>query len=177
MAITVLLILVAMWAAVLVPPILRARSVQRSGDTIGDFRYRLNVLGNRAGRRQHQQPARGTIDSLARLQAPGASLSAAPVVAPSAGSMSPVQRRRRDVFLGLAGATGFMFLLALVTGSLFFWFLWLVSASALGGYVYLLLRLKQTAAERVEKVRPLAGRRPAPLADESQLALSRTAGS
>ena len=52
MAITVLLILAAMWAAVLLPPILRARTVQRSGDTIGDFRYRLGVLGNRTGRRQ-----------------------------------------------------------------------------------------------------------------------------
>jgi hypothetical protein len=177
LAITVLLILAAMWAAVLLPPVLRARTVQRTGDTIGDFRYRLGVLGNRTGRRQNASAgARGPIDSLARLQAPAVIPGTGPVADPRNGSMSPMQRRRRDILLGLAGATSVTFFLAVAMSSAFAWFMWLVSASALGVYVWLLIRMKQMRSEQGEKVRYLSERRPQ-VAPEPELALPRRAHS
>ena len=172
MAITVLLILAAMWAAVLLPPILRARTVQRSGDTIGDFRRSLNSLG----RRHHEPSPRGPIDSLARLQgAPTPTATMAPVRRP--GEMTPMQRRRRDVLLGLAGASTVTFLMAFMTGSTFGWFLWVLSTGALGAYVWMLLRMKQTAQERKQKVRYLDTLRPQAEAPARHLALTRSAGS
>lgn len=168
-----------MWAAVLLPPILRARSTQRSTDTIGSFRHSLSALGSRIGRHghHHHQPARSPIDSLARLHP--TSLTALPTNQPAAlrnPEMSPMQRRRRDVLVGLAGAAGVTMLLALFVGSAFAWFLWLLCTAALGGYVYLLLRLKQTRLERTRNVHFLDARRqPAPAAP--QLALSRRSGS
>ena len=181
MAITVLLILAAMWAAVLLPPILRARTVQRSGDTIGDFSHRLSALGRRTGRRHAGNDVRGRIDSLARLQsgpvsgstAPGAP--AVPIARP--GEMTPMQRRRRDVLLSLAGATVGTFLLAVVTGAAIVWFAWFLAAAATGGYVWLLLRMKQQASERTQKVRFLDARRPMPAEAAPDYALTRSAGS
>ena len=44
----VLFILAVLWAVVLVPPLLRSRS-QRSADSIVDFNYKLDVLGQTNG--------------------------------------------------------------------------------------------------------------------------------
>ena len=44
----VLFILAVLWAVVLLPPLLRSRS-QRSADSIGDFNYKLDVLGRTNG--------------------------------------------------------------------------------------------------------------------------------
>ena len=44
----VLIILAALWAVVLVPPLLRSRS-QRTADSIVDFNYKLDVLGRTNG--------------------------------------------------------------------------------------------------------------------------------
>ena len=44
----VLVILAALWAVVLVPPLLRSRA-ERANDSIGDFNYRLDVLGRTNG--------------------------------------------------------------------------------------------------------------------------------
>jgi hypothetical protein len=149
LTITVLLVLIALWAAVLVPPLLRARTVQRSSDTIGDFHYRLSVLGRTGDRRPN-----GALAGLARIQgarrpAPGSSLPT------FAGSMSPTQRRRRNVLMGLAGVASVTMVLALSTGSWMMWFLNIVSLLATGGYVWLLVQMKQGAFERQTKVRYL----------------------
>jgi len=167
LAITVLLILAAMWAAVLIPPVLRARTVQRSGDTIGDFSHRLSALARRSDRRPAHNPARGRIDSLARLQG-GPALSAPTPVGGASIAMTPMQRRRRDVLVVLGGAAGFFCLVALVAQSAFTVFLALVALGALGAYCYALVQLKQrriaakaAEAEQLErsvKVRYLAHR-------------------
>lgn len=165
-----------MWAAVLVPPVLRARTVQRSGDSIGDFSHRLSALARRTGRRQQSNDVRGRIDSLARLQA--ATVSGAPAVQTRHPSgMTPMQRRRRDVLLSLAGASTLTFLLGLISGAGVVWFAWFVVTAAAGAYVWLLLRMKSENEERKHKVRYLDERRsnqaPAPV----PYALSRSAGS
>ncbi|MFZ4515672.1 MAG: hypothetical protein ACOYN3_05110 [Acidimicrobiia bacterium] len=175
MTITVLLILAAMWAAVLVPPILRARTASRPTDTIGTFRHSLSALGSRTGRHvRQQQSARGPIDTLARLR-PATPGQSAAEVAPEP-MMSPMQRRRRDIVVGLAGATGVTFQLALALGSGVAWMLWFLCTSGLGTYIYLLLRMKQARLGRERNVHYLdAHRRPQPAS--SLLALARRASS
>jgi len=54
----VLVILAALWAVVLLPPLLRSRA-ERVNDSIGDFNYRLDVLGRTNGVRV--QPARARV--------------------------------------------------------------------------------------------------------------------
>ena len=44
----VLVILAALWAVVLLPPLLRSRT-ERTNDSIGDFNFRLDALGRTNG--------------------------------------------------------------------------------------------------------------------------------
>jgi hypothetical protein len=67
---------------------------------------------------------------------------------PMPGGVSPMQRRRRNVLVVLAGAVGLTFLVALFMSTMAVWFLFLLSVAALGGYVYLLIRYKHEAAAR-----------------------------
>src|SRR4029453_15432796 len=64
------------------------------------------------------------------------------------GGMSPVQKRRRDVLIGLLAAVRVKFVLAFMAGSMIFWGLWIVSGLALGGYVFMLLQLKAKTQQR-----------------------------
>jgi len=75
------------------------------------------------------------------------------------GSMSPAQRRRRDVLVGLLGAAGITLLMALFSSGAAFWVLHLLADAVLGGYVYLLLQLKARAGgvERKPVARPHLG--------------------
>jgi hypothetical protein len=63
------------------------------------------------------------------------------------------QKRRRDVFFALlAGAAG-SFLLALIPGMSIMWSVQVLFDVLLGGYVALLVRLRNLAAERELKLR------------------------
>ena len=162
-----------MWAAVLIPPVLRSRTVQRSGDTIGDFSHRLSALARRSGRRPAPNPTRGRIDSLARLQVgPVGSAPASPERTP--GAMTPMQRRRRDVLCSLAGVSVAALLLGALTGAAIIWLAWFVATAATGLYVWLLLRMKQARAQ-AQNVHYLADRRPS--AEPPAYVLSRSTGS
>lgn len=189
MTITVLLILAVLWAAVLVPPVLRSRSEGRRGETIGPLNYRLGSGSSPSGR---------TLSSMFNRPAPGpggfrpatfparaAGRAGAPAAVPTrpTGDMTPAQKRRRDVlFLLLAGA-GITLAVAVFTGMLAVWLLHLLVDALLGGYVCLLVQLKRRGAvgvrsalpapiplERPRQARHLAHRSP-------ELALRRTAGS
>ena len=48
LTLVVLLVLAVLWAVVLLPPMLRSRA-ERANDSIGDFNYRLDVLGRTNG--------------------------------------------------------------------------------------------------------------------------------
>jgi hypothetical protein len=155
-AILVILVLGILWAAVLIPPILRSRSEAGAAPAgVGDFVARLRSgLGAGAGRSSSAlmhplQPIVGPLD----LGGPDTPLG--PVQVP--GSMTPTQRRRRDVLIGLLAAVVLTFLMAVMAGSIMFWVLHLLADGVLGGYVYLLLQFKARKTERTEKVRPLAG--------------------
>jgi len=153
--VVVILIIGLAWAAFLGPTILRARDRQGRSDSVGDFRHRLAQLGRTnggQGDRYLDHPG-----SLVRQRA-----SSAP--SPSPRPMTPVQKRRRDILLGLAGAVGFTFLLAVATRSASLILLHLLADAALVAYVYLLVQIRERAREQSGKVRFLssAHREPTP---------------
>jgi hypothetical protein len=151
-AILVILVLLGLWAAVLLPPILRSRAA--AGATpggIGEFVDRLRSgLGH--GHRHDAglpplQPIMGPVG------APGAP-PMGPVRTP--GGMTPAQRRRRDVLVVLLAGAGLTFLMAFMAGSPIFWVLQLGADAALGGYVFLLRQHKMKRAQQRPVARPVA---------------------
>jgi len=150
LAILVILILAILWAAVLLPPILRSRS-QSSGPTgIGDFMARLGSFGR-------TQQADAGLAPLNPVMGPvngnGVSNPVGPVRVP--GGMSAAQRRRRDVLVAFLAGAGITFLMALFAGSVVFWLLHLLTDALLGGYLFLLIQHKNRKVERRTKVRPI----------------------
>ena len=132
----VLVILAALWAVVLLPPLLRSRA-ERANDSIGDFNYRLDVLGRTNG----------------GLNAPGAR----PRVSPG----QRAAKRRRDVLRALLAAVGGLGLLAMATNAGIVWVLFLVSALGFGAFCALWAWARSVQVERLLKVRS-AQRQPAP---------------
>jgi hypothetical protein len=180
----VLVILGVIWAAVLLPPYLQNRREHRPGDSIASFRHQLSVLERATPEGRARSVAR--IDSH-RDWAPAQS---APVqqqarYTPRAGYQRPmprsamavrrsdVRRRRRDVFLTLLGAVGVTFLLAIAMGG-YVWMLQLATDVVFVGFVGMLVKLQQEAAEKDIKVRFLE---PATLRSVEQQPLLRRVGS
>ena len=166
MAILVILVLGALWAAVLLPPILRSRNESGApSGGIGDFVDRLRSgLGAGRGRDAGlpaltpiMGPIGGPMAGGQPLGVPGLDQHSpntpmGPVRVP--GTMSETQRRRRDVLLGLTGGVALTGLMALFGGSMMFWVLNLLADALLGGYVYLLLQLKAKNAHAAGERRP-----------------------
>jgi hypothetical protein len=124
--IMVLLVLAAIWAAVLLPPFLQKRRAFHPHASIGDFRNQLAVL-QRTG--DPYAPARP---------------------APTVGrrmNRTDAQRRRRDVLTTLAAAAALTFVLALVAGGAV-WLLHLSVDAALLGYVAMLMQVQQQRPAR-----------------------------
>ena len=150
MAILVILILLALWAAVLLPPILRSRAASGSAPGgIGDFVGRLRAGLGHGPRHDSTLPPLQPI--MGPVGGPGPSMG--PVRTP--GGMSPAQRRRRDVLVVLLAVVGLTFLMALMSRSVAFWMLQLIADAALGGYVYLLLQHKAKRQQRRPIARPV----------------------
>lgn len=151
----VLIILAAVWAAVLVPPLLRNRREGRPDNSVVSFRAQLSTL---------ERATPGT--SMLKV-APGASF------APAVMNRANAKRRRRDVLAGLVAATALSFLLLVAVGGSVVTVLFLASAGSLGAYVVALRQLQLRSTERVAKVRPLVPRHP----PTPVLAMRRTASS
>ncbi len=164
MAILVILILGILWAAVLVPPILRSRNDAGAGLGISDVFGRLREgLGHRGHGNDlslpRLQPIMGPVGPMGGPPGQiGGQLGPVRV----SGAMSPAQRRRRDVLVALLAAVGVTLLMAMFSSGVTFWVLNLLADAALVGYVYLLLQMKARAggAER----RPAQPARPGPVA-------------
>ena len=149
MAILVILVLVVLWAAVLVPPILRSRN-SGGHHGVSDFMDSLRSLGHRGHHAKSPSMLGGPVlhgpmsgpPPVRNPRAPmGPSRQYQPM--PSVpGGMSPMQRRRRNVLMVLAGAVGVTFLLALAMRSPVAYLLLVVAIGALGGYCYLLVQMK-----------------------------------
>ena len=153
----VLLVLAAIWAAVLVIPFVRARSEGTLGDSIGSFRRHLSVL---------ERAAPLTVSPANRLRIPG-SMSSIPPYRPGAVGNGRVamsgqhktkqqrrhaQKRRRDVLLALVVAMVGSAVLALIPGLSIMWMVNLVIDVLFAGYVALLVRMRNVAAEREMKL-------------------------
>ncbi|HEX7277207.1 MAG TPA: hypothetical protein VF244_07510 [Acidimicrobiales bacterium] len=178
----VLLVLAVVWAAVLIPPALRARSEGRPSDSISNFRRQLAVLrrtGPKTSRgtdhwaRPYASPS-PTLASVSRLHAaqmapgrprpylaPAGRLPGAPggPGVPSrprtaSAARSRTLRRRRDVLTGLAATVVITLLLAVVTGlASLFVLLHVLADVLLVAYVALLIHQRNAAAERDMNVR------------------------
>jgi hypothetical protein len=180
----VLLILAAIWAAVLLPPWYQARRLNRPGDSIASFRNQLSVLERatpgaripatrtRPARPPASAPQVARVVALPRPQQPERR-ERPERPERTLPSRRDARRRRRDVFLTLLGAAGLTFVLALVIGGPV-WGLHLAVDVLFGGYVAMLIRLQQQAAEREMKLRylPTAARAGQP---EPALLLRRSA--
>jgi hypothetical protein len=146
LTLVVLVILAALWAVVLVPPLLLSRTARvRTSDSIGDFNYRLDVLGRTNGTRRVR-----------------------------AASLPPVgraARRRRDVLRGLLIAVAGSGLLALATNTGVVWALFGLTVLALGAFFGLWAYARQLHNERAAKVHPMR-RHPSYQARERRLAAS-----
>ena len=179
----VLVILGLIWAAVLLPPYLQNRREHRPGDSIASFRHQLSVLERATPEGRARNVSR--LDSRADWSA-APQVSYAPQVAaysarpasrgssmvPRGANVATARKRRRDVFLTLLGAVGVTFLLAIAMGGMV-WMLHLALDVALLGYVGLLVKLQQEAAEKDIKVRFLE---PTPLRSVEQPLLRRVGG-
>jgi hypothetical protein len=150
----VLLILAVVWGVFLIPQVLRARADRGPADSIGSFRNQLSMiersLPEGTGRITHLNAARR-----GQSQMQGPFIGAPMAVGRALPARSELQRRRRDVLLGLLAAV----ILTLALGLLFkpFFALNVLADLALAGYVTLLVRARTIAAEREMKVRYLPG--------------------
>jgi hypothetical protein len=164
----VLLILAVIWAAVLIPPALRARAEGRPADSITAFHHQLAVLrraGPRGARGGGWVPNDGGMAQPAFTQRHVALVQ--PVVPtrvaarpmwnaprrPSARSMA--RRRRRDILFSLLVAAGATLVLGAVPALRILWLAHVAVDVLLIGYVALLIRQRNLATERDLKVRLL----------------------
>jgi hypothetical protein len=166
-----------LWAAFFLWPLLSGRtSSGRRSDSIGDFSYRLGVIGKTGGhnRRRRSIPQAipvampPSIPPARPLHAPvpGANsngrgpvprATAAPVFGLPRPGMTRSQRRRRDVLLILGVGVLSTLLLAIVAGNSLFWMVQGATDALLAGYLLLLVRMKQAESQRRAKVHYLPG--------------------
>ena len=73
------------------------------------------------------------------------------------GVMSPVQRRRRDILVGMLGLVGITFLMAVMSSGVMFWAFHVIADIALVGYIFALLQFKARAGAGAER-RPAQAR-------------------
>jgi hypothetical protein len=177
LAIPVLVVLALLWAAFFLWPLVSHRSSERRVDSIGDFSYRLGVIGRTGG---HTRRRRRTQDAIP-VAMPRTPPPARPLGAPDprattaiarqaavAGLPRPAgptrsQRRRRDVLLVLGVGVLSSLLLALVAGNPLFWVVQGLTDLLLVGYLVLLVRMKRVENERRAKVHYLPAPAAAPL--------------
>jgi hypothetical protein len=178
--IVVLLILVGLWAAVLIPPALRARAEGTPADSIISFHRQLRVL-QRSGP-PGSEPASTPPTMPTRAVSGGGGSGSRHGVAHHRVSMGRIQaqKRRRQVVAGLLVAMGVTFLLGFIGPLRIMWLLHFVLDCLFGVYVALLIRRRNTIAEREMKLRflPRAPRvaptAAAAIAPESSMLLRRS---
>lgn len=158
-----LMCLAVAWACILVPSILRRHREGRPGSSVHSFRRQLSTLERATPGttlRPMHQPATG-----APARRPASVRATAP---------SHVVKRRRDILVGLLGATGVTFLVFLLASSALTFLLFALSAGALGAYCYALVQLRMRAEEQASKVRVLRPQA-SPYRQTSTVSVRRTA--
>jgi hypothetical protein len=172
----VILVLIAIWATVLMYPILRFRMQGGFGDSIGTFRRHLTVL---------ERAAPNSVSPANRLRLPQSSPAVRPYgrwvrarTGPPSQSVGgrryppPValarrhklQKRRRDVLFTLVAGIIGSFLLGLIPGLSMMLFVCAGFVLLFAGYVGLLVRLHHLATERQMRLAFLPAAAPAQIA-------------
>jgi len=170
----VLLVLAGIWAAVLIPPAVRARAEGRPGDSISNFRRQLTVLrgtgphragvGGRTAGGDHWYRPNGSTPALTPVHGPLRSTRAtvtphrAPVrgvrtASPASAARSRTIRRRRDVLMALFAAAVATLALGLLFSIGVMLIVHVIADVLLVAYVALLVHQRNAAAERDLKVR------------------------
>jgi hypothetical protein len=170
----VLLVLAGLWAAVLIPPFVRARAEGRPGDSIHNFTRQLTVLrrtgphrsslgGGRVVGGDHWY--RSSQPTLTPVHGPVRSARAVPVAAhrapgrpvriasPASAARSRTIRRRRDILTALLVAVVSTLALGLVFSIGVMLVAHVLADILLVAYVALLVHQRNVAAERDMKVR------------------------
>lgn len=139
-------------------------------DAIGSFARQLGTLERRSP---------GAVPAANRLGTARSANAFGPRrVGSSAALRAAMQKRRRDIFIGLALTTAGSFMLGIVPPLRMLWVVSLLSGALLAAYCYLLVQLRTLAVERDMQVRfssnhnrvPATAHRPAyALAPESDL--------
>jgi hypothetical protein len=173
----VLLVLAGIWAAVLIPPAVRARAEGRPGDSISNFRRQLTVLrrtgphrsslngGNRHASGDHWYRSHVVPGALTPVHGPMRSARTAPapvsrmpvrgvrMPTPASAARSRTIRRRRDVLTALLVASVATLLLGVLFSMGIMLIAHVVADVLLVAYVALLVHQRNVAAERDMKVR------------------------
>jgi hypothetical protein len=161
-SLVVLLILAVVWGVFLVPQVVRARADRGPADSIGSFRNQLSMIEQSLPTAQ----ARAVMPINGRRQQAGA-FAPLPIGAPvrtrgyGPPARSELQRRRRDVLLGLLASVVATLALGLLVRPLLL--LNGIADVAFAGYILLLVRARTIATEREMKVRYLPGPVPMPV--------------
>lgn len=145
----VLLILGAVWAAVLIPPALRARAAASPGDSIGQFHHQLNVLRRTGG--YPPRPIMGEFGPIAvpRMRVP---------LHPHEARASFARKRRRDVLVTLLWIMGASLALGLLPAFRALLLLHLVADALFLAYIALLVRMRKGREGRARQVARLPSR-------------------
>lgn len=167
----VLVVLAGIWIAVIAVPLVRAKTNGKLGDSIGSFRRHLSVL---------ERAAPLTVAPANRLRLPHSGGAIGPYRPPNAPSRvsraatSPsgaavarrrmqAQKRRRDVLMGLMVAMFGSALLAVISGLSLMWAVNVVVDLLFVGYVALLVRVRNAAAEQDMRRNFAPANRPVPI--------------
>lgn len=171
MTVVVLLILAAMWVAVLLPSILRSREAVRSTDSVGDFRRQLWVLARTRRASLGMAYSSPPAPLPRRPVAPSGDLPTRAMVsdrAPVASSGQPVAwttrqhtlRRRREVLKALLVGITLTFFMGVVPGLRVAWVFTIGLAGLTVAYLGALVHMRTNAVERSTKVAFLESHRP-----------------
>lgn len=145
MGVVILLVLAAVWVAVLIPPIVRARADIRPTGSVSDFHRQLQVLA----RTTPYGPSAHSSLTYTATDAAGPLYRFAPRMSPRQRSI----RRRRDILVGLAVGSLGSLVLGFLPAFRVLWFVHLGADVLLAGYIGALIYMRNAAAERAEKVR------------------------
>ena len=184
MALLILLVLAALWAVVLLPPLLRSRAARATAsDSIGEFSHKLGVLSRTNGNAPPAPvaavapPVRRDPIRVAPSHPASRRRRRATQLGPFAHRVETLRppadatKRRADVMRILVAAVAVTFALAYFTGSPLLWGVQILADVCLVAFVGLLVWSRNRQALHAEKVRYLPQRR------QPELALRRTASS
>jgi hypothetical protein len=154
LGVVVLIVLAAVWAAFLLPPILRARAEHRPSGSISDFRKQLHVLARTSPTTSiSAAAASGRVVPMRPRPTTSAYAYGRPAQPLRLGRSRQSIKRRRDIFLGLLVAMGGSLVLGFLPPLRALWLVHVVLDVVFVAYVAALIYLRNLAAERDMKVR------------------------